>query len=49
MWNPIWHQAITKSFLNGKAFGRNKTLINKSHFPIEESKLRVHRFGTAPY
>ena len=26
-WAMIWHQAITTSFLDGKAFGRDKTVI----------------------
>ena len=26
-WATIWHQAMTRSFFNGKAFGWNKTVV----------------------
>ena len=52
MWNPIWHQAMTQSLLNGKAFGSNKTIIFTIHSPIDGTKLRIkfsNRFGKVPY
>lgn len=52
VWNPIWHQAVTQSFLSGKAFGKNKTVIFTVHSPLAGTKLRVrfrNSFGTAPY
>lgn len=52
MWTPIWHQAITRSLRDGKAFGSNKTVIYTVHSPFEGNRLRIrfsNRFGTIPY
>lgn len=52
MWNPIWHQAITHSLMDGKAFGSKKTVIFKIHTPISGTKLRFcfsNRLGAVPY
>lgn len=40
MWNPVWHQAITQSFLQGKAFGHDKTVIFTVHSPLAGNKIR---------
>lgn len=52
MWNPIWHQAITHSLMNGRAFGADKTVIFTIHSPVAGSKIRFcfsNRLGTVPY
>ncbi len=51
-WRMIWHQAMTHSFLNGKAFGRNKTVVFTLSAPVSGDSLRIrfsNRFGAAPY
>jgi lysophospholipase L1-like esterase len=51
-WTMIWHQAMTRSFLNGKAYGRNKTAVFSIPVPASGGALRIrfsNRFGTAPY
>ena len=51
-WATIWHQAMTRSFLNGKAFGWNKTVVFPFPAPASGTQLRLrfsNRFGTAPY
>ncbi len=50
-WAMIWHQAMTHSFLNGKAFGRNRTVVFTVPAPVSGEGLRIrfsNRFGTAP-
>ena len=52
MWNPIWHQAITRSFLDGKAFGWGKTIVFSVHTPVDGMKIRFrfsNRLGSEPY
>ena len=51
-WSMIWHQAITCSFLNGKTFGRNKTVVFTLSAPVSGDSLRIrfsNRFGEVPY
>lgn len=51
-WAMIWHQAMTRSFLNGKAFGWNKTVAFTIQVPVSGTQLRLrlsNRFGSAPY
>ena len=51
-WSMIWHQAMTRFFLKGKAFGRNKTVVFTLSAPVSGDKLRIrfsNRFGSAPY
>ncbi len=51
-WSMIWHQAMTRSFLNGKAFGWNKTVVFTLSSPVYGDSLRIrfsNRFGAAPY
>ncbi len=51
-WRMIWHQAMTQSFLKGKAFGWNKTVIFTIPAPVSGNGLRLrfsNRFGSAPY
>ena len=51
-WSMIWHQAITCSFLNGKTFGRNKTVVFTLSAPVSGDSLRIrfsNRFGDVPY
>ncbi len=51
-WSMIWHQAMTRSFLNGKAFGWNKTVVFTFSAQVTWDKLRIrfsNRFGAAPY
>ena len=51
-WSMIWHQAMTRSFLSGKAFGWNKTVVFTLSAPVSGDSLRIrfsNRFGAAPY
>jgi lysophospholipase L1-like esterase len=51
-WSMIWHQAMTCSFLNGKTFGRNKTVVFTLSAPVSGDSLRIrfsNRFGDVPY
>ncbi len=51
-WAAVWHQAVTRSFLNGKAFGRNKTSVFTFPAPVSGEQLRIrfsNRYGTEPY
>lgn len=51
-WSMIWHQAMTRSFLDGKAFGWNKTVVFTLSAPVSGDALRIrfsNRFGTVPY
>ncbi|MBR6090549.1 MAG: hypothetical protein IKP86_11485 [Anaerolineaceae bacterium] len=51
-WAMIWHQAISRSFLNGKAFGWNKTVIFHVTSPVTGNSLRLrfsNRHGASPY
>lgn len=51
-WCMIWHQAMTRSFLSGKAFGWNKTVVFTLSMPVSGDSLRIrfsNRFGAAPY
>ncbi len=51
-WAPIWHQAMSRSFLKGKGFGWNKTLVFSLPAPVSGEALRIrfsNRFGAAPY
>lgn len=51
-WVMIWRQAMTRSFLNGKAFGWNKTVVFAVPAPVPGERLRLrfsNRFGSAPY
>ncbi len=51
-WATIWRQAMTRSFLNGKAFGWNKTVAFTIPVPASGTQLRLrfsNRFGSTPY
>ena len=51
-WAPIWRQAMSRSFLNGKAFGRDKTAVFSVSAPVSGDSLRIrfsNRFGAVPY
>lgn len=51
-WAMIWHQAITQSFLDGKAFGWNKTVVFSLSSPVSGEQLRLrfsNRFGCGDY
>lgn len=51
-WAAIWRQAMTRSFLNGRAFGWNKTVVFSIPAPASGTQLRVrfsNRFGSTPY
>lgn len=51
-WAVIWHQAITCSFLDGKAFGKNRTVVFSISAPAGGDGLRMrfsNRLGNAPY
>ena len=51
-WSLIWHQAMTRSFLSGKAFAWNKTVVFSIPAPVSGDELRIrfsNRFGAAPY
>ena len=51
-WTTIWRQAMTRSFLNGRAFGWNKTVAFTIPAPASGSQLRLrfsNRFGSGPY
>ena len=51
-WVMIWRQAVTRSFLNGKAFGWNKTVVFSVPVPVSGEQLRLrfsNRFGNEPY
>ncbi len=50
-WSMIWHQAMTRSFLNGKAFGWNKTVVFTFSAQVTGDNLLIRfstRFGAAP-
>ena len=40
-WSMIWHQAMTRSFLDGKAFGWNKTVAFALETPVAGEALRL--------
>ncbi|MCR5136576.1 MAG: hypothetical protein K6C12_05705 [Oscillospiraceae bacterium] len=44
-WGMIWHQAMTRSFLKGKAFGRNKTVVFTLSAPVSGDNLRIRCQG----
>ncbi len=51
-WNPVWHQAITRSLFEGKAFGSNKTVIFSLRMQCAGEQIRFYfsnRFGTESY
>ncbi len=51
-WSMIWHQAMTCSFQEGKAFGWNKTVVFNIKAPAAGTGLRLkfsNRFGSVPY
>ncbi|MCR4950011.1 MAG: hypothetical protein K6A40_01675 [Solobacterium sp.] len=51
-WSMIWHQAMTRSFLNGKGFGWNKTIVFSVSSPVSGSQIRLrfsNRYGNEPY
>ena len=51
-WSMIWHQAMSCSFLNGKAFGWNKTVVFTIPAPAAGEQLRLrfsNRLGSVPY
>ncbi len=51
-WTYIWHQAITRSFMNGKAFGRDRTAVFSIKAPVSGTKIRLrfsNIFGNEPY
>jgi lysophospholipase L1-like esterase len=51
-WTMIWHQAITESFLKGRAFGYKKTVVFTIPSPISGEGLRIrfsNRFGNTSY
>lgn len=39
----IWHQAMTGSFLDGRAFGWNKTVTFSIEAPMSDSQLHEQR------
>ncbi len=48
----IWHQAMTRSFLDGKAFGKDKTIVFNLKSPASGEQLRFrfsNRFGKESY
>lgn len=50
-WAMVWHQAMTRSFLDGKAFGWNKTVAFELAAPVAGERVRVrlsNRFGVEP-
>lgn len=51
-WAMIWHQAMTQSFLNGKAFGKNRTAAFQICSPSDGEQIRLrfsNRFAKYPY
>lgn len=51
-WSMIWHQAMTQSFQEGKAFGWNKTAVFHIKAPAAGTQIRMkfsNRFGSVPY
>ncbi len=51
-WAMIWHQAMTRSFLGGRAFGWNKTVDFAVPSPVSGQSVRLrfsNRFGSIPY
>ncbi len=51
-WSMIWHQAMTHSFQEGKAFGWNKTVVFSIKSPASGTQIRLkfsNRFGSVPY
>ena len=51
-WATIWRQAMTRSFLNGRAFGWNKTVVLPFPAPASGAQLRLrfsNRFGEGAY
>lgn len=51
-WACVWHQAITRSFLDGKAFGWNKTVVFSILSPVSGERLRLrfsNRLGSEAY
>ncbi len=50
-WTRIWQQAMTQSFLNGHAFGKNKTVVFTILSPASGDRLRIrfsNRYGKTP-
>lgn len=40
-WNTVWHQAMTRSLFQGKAFGSKNTIVFFLRMPPAESFLRI--------
>ena len=50
-WSMVWHQAMTRSFLDGKAFGWNKTVAFCVSVPVSGEQVRIrfsNRHGAEP-
>ena len=50
-WARIWQQSMTQSFLNGRAFGKNKTVVFSVLSPAAGDRLRIrfsNRYGKTP-
>lgn len=50
-WAMVWHQAMTRSFLDGRGFGRDKTVAFSIESPVAGEQLRVrlsNRQGSEP-
>ena len=50
-WARIWQQSMTRSFLNGRAFGKNKTVIFSVMSTVDCDRLRIrfsNRYGQTP-
>ncbi len=51
-WNPVWHQAMTRSLFQGKAFGGKKTVVFTLRMQTGGEKVRFwfsNRFGKEDY
>lgn len=51
-WATIWRQAMARSFLNGRVFGWNKTVVVTLPAPASGTQLRLrfsNRFGEGAY
>ncbi|MBR3359002.1 MAG: hypothetical protein IKG46_14370 [Solobacterium sp.] len=51
-WVPVWHQAVTRSLMSGKVYGRNKTAAFTFRAPVSGTKIRLtfrNLYGSGPY
>jgi len=51
-WTRVWHQAMTRSFAEGRAFGGNRTIAFAVETPVSGGRMRLafsNYFGKAPY